>query len=406
MTHVCRTWAPTASMFVCVPMWVWSCKPSLLLAVESRRGETCLHPAKHPGGLLVWLTRVVCTAARRVLPLMQCQPQDERNAALHHLLVYWVARSTASPTANSQPRDSGSSGGGRAGAATSTSGSSSNGIILAAALLASETELLQSVAAADALSNGQPGANGVVAAISMQQQRQLLMTQAASGELSQRELLWGGDVCALVSAVVAAVKLCSATNQWARIEQLLDAAEAALAAAAAVNGLPMHTHEAAAAERQQRVSSSGSSSYGSAAASEQDAGEGEEHEEQQQQQAQDVVYGSSPSKKSAAPQGGWGERWDSQEGEWQDTEQQTAEQQLPAAVLSAVEPLRAALLHHAVSRAELQQLQAQLRALRGQVRAARLLTKHGCAVSIGQVAVADSAAAQEWLKMLLARAER
>lgn len=342
---------------------------------------------------------------------MQCHPQDECNAALHHLLVYWVARSAASPTANSQPRGSGSSGGGRAAATTSSSGSSSNGIILAAALLASETELLQAVAAADALSNGQTGANGVVAAISMQQQRQLLMAQAASGELSQRELLWGGDVGALVSAVVAAVKLCSATNQWARIEQLLDAAEAALAAAAAVNGLPTHTQEAATAERQRRVSSSsGSSSYGSAAASGQDAGEEEEHEEQQQQeekQVRDIMHASSPSKKSAAsPQGGWGERWDSDEGDWQDTDQQTAEQQLPAAVLSAVEPLRAALLHHALSRAELQQLQAQLSALRGQVRAARLLTKHGCSVSIGQVAVADSAAAQEWLKMLLARAER
>jgi hypothetical protein len=52
------------------------------------------------------------------------------------------------------------------------------------------------------------------------------------------------------------------------------------------------------------------------------------------------------------------------------------------------------------------QLQAQIQLLRGQVRAARLLTKHGCCVSVEQVATADAVAAKDWLGKLLGRAER
>lgn len=77
-----------------------------------------------------------------------------------------------------------------------------------------------------------------------------------------------------------------------------------------------------------------------------------------------------------------------------------------AAALAATEPLRAAVQQFALGREALQLLQAQLGALRGQTRAARLLTKHGCCVSIQEVAAADSAAAQDWLSKLLGRAER
>jgi hypothetical protein len=75
-------------------------------------------------------------------------------------------------------------------------------------------------------------------------------------------------------------------------------------------------------------------------------------------------------------------------------------------MLAATEPLRAAVLQLSLRWETVQQLQAQLDGLRGQVRAARLLTKHGCCVSIEQVAAADGAAAKKWLSQLLGRAER
>jgi hypothetical protein len=75
-------------------------------------------------------------------------------------------------------------------------------------------------------------------------------------------------------------------------------------------------------------------------------------------------------------------------------------------VLAATEPLRTAVLQFPLGLDTLQQLQARLDGLRGQVRAARLLTKHGLCVSIEQVAAADDAAVKGWLRQLLGRAER
>jgi hypothetical protein len=86
--------------------------------------------------------------------------------------------------------------------------------------------------------------------------------------------------------------------------------------------------------------------------------------------------------------------------------QQQQQQHRQAAALAATEPLRAAVQQFALRREAVQLLQAQLDALRGQTRAARLLTKQGCCVSIQQVAAADGRAVEEWLSKLLGRAER
>lgn len=283
-------------------------------------------------------------------------------------------------------------------------GSSSNGIMLAAALLSGETELLQAAAAAASVLDDRAGRSGssVVSAISAQQQQQLLVAQAAAGgDGSLGPLLWDGDVSAMAAAVLAAVLACRATNQWARVEQLLDAAADALLAAGAVSGVRQNQGSSKPSTVLARgdKGSSGDSSYSSADSSEEQAADMKETQHQQQQSKQ-------------RPKDGWGDEWSSEgEGDERGGEstragQQQQQQKQVDAALAATEPLRAAVLQHPTSAAQLQALQTQVDLLRGQVRAARLLTKHGCCVTIGEVAGADAAAAKDWLQKLLSRAER
>lgn len=336
----------------------------------------------------------------RVVPLLQCYPHEQRILALQQLLVFWVAAAPAVAAA--------------ATAGSSASGSSaSSGIVLAAALLAGETELLQLAAAASSLQGGrsQPGEHASPQGRGLSSQQQQAVAQAAAaaagGDGSLGPLLWGGDVSAMVAAVLTAVSACKATNQWARIEQLLDAAADALVAAAAVHGLNIgavqHAEQQQLAEWQARASSSSnSSSYGSAdEGSEQQPGTQQEQEQQQQHRSRQQAAGS-------AGEGwdGWSSEGEDAEQEWHGGSRSSQQQQREAAALAATEPLRASVLQTALSRGTVQQLQLQLAALRGQVRAARLLTKHGCCVSIEQVAAADSRGAKEWLSQLLSRAER
>jgi hypothetical protein len=299
---------------------------------------------------------------------------------------------------------------------------------LASALLAGEAELLQAAAAATSLAASHAGDG------SHQRQQQQWLAQASAGAAdgAARSLLWDGDAAALVSAVLGAVAACKATNQWAKVEQLLDAAADALAAAAAVHGVRVQRQEEQqqwkqqAGDRERRTSSSsGNSSYDSAGSTDGD-GEAADNIRQQQEQeehallqhalqeGQSQLPSSSPSKGRETGGDGWGDGWSS-EGEGEDDGrldhtagrshlQQQVQQQ--AAAIAATEPLRAAVLQCLLSAEAVWQLQAQIQLLRGQVRAARLLTKHGCCVSVEQVATADAAAAKDWLGKLLGRAER
>ena len=269
---------------------------------------------------------------------------------------------------------------------------------MAAALVTREAELLQAVAAAASLSEVSAGGS-VVSAISRQQQQQVLLARAASGDLAQGQLVWDGDVAALVNAVLAGVGACTATNQWARIEQLLDAAADALGAAAAVNGVGAYGAQADALEQQQKqLSNGGNSTYSS--------GEGSEAAvpATQQQHQQEGKPSSLGRHREGGNADGWRDEWSEEEdGGWQDPQQPSP---AAAAAVAAAEPLRAALLQYVIGPTEVQQLQVQLEAMRGQVRAARLLTKHGCCVSIGQVSAANSTDARGWMMQLLGRAQR
>jgi hypothetical protein len=319
----------------------------------------------------------------RMLPLLVCYPSQDRAAALHQLLLHLVTSAAGS---------------------SSSSTSSSSSIKLAVALLEREAELLQMAG------DQQAGAGrGAVAAIAKTQAAASTPTAAAAGrqqtsppvsplagtprsEQQQQQqglpdggLLWGGDVEACVTAVLAAVSACSSTNQWAKLEQMLDAAAEALAAAAAAAGQPLPASIASIRHRQQ-----------------------------QQQQAtggrQSVSRQGRSTAAAAAAAGsanGWDDSWSDNDGDnsdddYADAEDGTRNAQLTAAAAA----VRAALAQHVLSEAAVHVLAADLAALRGRVRAARLLTKQGCCVGLGDLAAADGAAVNDMLQRLLGRAQR
>jgi hypothetical protein len=261
---------------------------------------------------VVVVVRVYCLLLScRVLPLLKCYSHEQRVTALEHLLVYWVAGPTAAASA-SQPQR-GSSGSGAGGSNSSSNGS--NGIMLAAALLAGEAELLQFAAAGSSLLAGE----GTTTSSNQQQQQLLTQAAAAAGGSGLGPMLWDGDVAAMVSAVLAAVSACQATNQWARVEQLLDAAGAGLLAAAAVHGVTLQQHERQTAKDAGRVSSSSDDSYGSAAESsggDESAIEGQPQEQQQlRQQGKEGRGGAASGEHATAGGDGWGDGWGSEEAE-------------------------------------------------------------------------------------------
>jgi len=161
---------------------------------------------------------------------------------------------------------------------------SSSGIGLAVALLERESQLLHAAAAAAVSSSStststgiKPIRTGAIARLqaaataataspigsprpgafsTRQQQQQQQQQQYAddvegdspvthASQLPEGGLVWGGNVTAVASAVMTAVSQCSSTNQWAKLEQLLDAASAALTAAAAMQQQQQQQHAAA-----------------------------------------------------------------------------------------------------------------------------------------------------------------
>ncbi len=222
-----------------------------------------------------------------------------------------MASPTAAAIANTSHAQRCSSTGG------SNSGSSgSSGIVLAAALLAGESELLQTAAAASMLLRGEE----------VTSQQQQLLAQAAAAAAAEGgdglgPMLWDGDVAAMVAAVLAAVSACQATNQWARVEQLLDAAGAGLLAAAAVNGVILQQPGLPSAEAARRMSSSSNESYDSAAegSAGDELADGDRAQEQpaQQQRGQQRGRVAAAGDTTADAAGGWGDGWSS-EGEDQE----------------------------------------------------------------------------------------
>jgi hypothetical protein len=326
----------------------------------------------------------------RVVPLLSCYPREQQVTALQHLLLHWVA---------------GQPGG----------GSLSSNLGLATAVVAREAELLQLAAGhASAADAGQLLAvDGPLAAPRLQQQgltppasprlalkqqqQQRAGAAARGGDAASVEaagsssalLLWDGDVAALVEAVLAAVRGCTATNQWARLEALLNSAAAALAAAAAVSGLGQQ-------QQQQPASSDGS---GSSAGS--DDGDDDERTQQRHTAGRERAAWDGFSDASSDA-----DAHEAAEAAVQARGAVGTEQQQQAVLAAAGQLLRAAVGQHSLSPAQLAQLQQQLVALRGGVRAARLLTKHGCAVSIDELLAADAAVVNGWLTKVLSRAER
>jgi hypothetical protein len=312
-----------------------------------------------------------------MLPLLACYPNPDRAAALHQLLLHLVISAAGSSSS------------------TSGSGSSSSGIKLAVAVLEREAELLQMAAdvhagagrgAVAAIAKSQAAATTPTAAAAGRQQTSPPVSPLADTEQQQQQqglpdggLLWGGDVEACVTAVLAAVSACSSTNQWAKLEQLLDAAAEALAAAAAAAGQPLPASIASISQRQQ-----------------------------QQQGVARRMSVRSKGRSTAAAAGssnGWDDSWSDNDGDNSDDDHSDADvgshnEQLTAAAV------RAALAQHALSEAAVHVLAADLASLRGRVRAARLLTKQGCCVGLGELAAADGAAVNDMLQRLLGRAQR
>jgi hypothetical protein len=319
-----------------------------------------------------------------MLQLLACYPSADRAAALHQLLLHLVIS-----TAGGSSSTSGSG---------STSSGSSSGIKLAVALLEREAELLQMAAdqhagagrgAVAAIANIQAAATTAAAAAAGRQTASPPLAGTTHTEQQQQQglpdggLLWGGDVESCVTAVLAAVSACSSTNQWAKLEQLLDAAAEALAAAAAAAGLPLPASIASISHRQQ----------------------------QQQQQAAGGRKSANPQGRSTAAAGGstngWDDSWSDNDGDntdddYTDAEDGSRNEQHTAAAAA----VRAALAQHALSEAAVHVLAADLASLRGRVRAARLLTKQGCCVGLGDLAAADGAAVNDMLQRLLGRAQR
>jgi hypothetical protein len=257
---------------------------------------------------VVVVVRACLLLSCRVLPLLHCYSHEQRVTALEQLLVCWVAGPTAAAASTSQGQR-GSSGSGAGGSSTG-----SNGIMLAAALLAGEAELLQFAAAASSLLAGEDTSTSS----NHQQQQMLTQAAAAAGGSGLGPMLWDGDVAAMVSAVLAAVSACKATNQWARMEQLLDAAGAGLVAAAAVHGVTLQQHDTQRAEDARRMSSSSDDSYGSAAESsggDESVNEGQPQEQQLRQQGKEGRGGAASGEHATAGGDGWGDGWGSEEAE-------------------------------------------------------------------------------------------
>lgn len=300
-------------------------------------------------------------------------------AALRELLLLWVADAPAAAAGaaggSSGKRGSGSAGGEAAAAGSSSSNSS--GIALAVELLAREQALLQAAAASPPV---RPRASSSSAAPppspprSPRWQQQWREPGSGDGEdeevaaqLPEGALAWGGDVAACVAAVLAAVGGCTSTNQWAKLEQLADSAAAALAAAAAVH-------------QQQQP-------------------QGQQQGQQQQRQ----------SPRQRQQQGSSWQEWDGDDdgaGSQRSGGDATPRAAADSRRRQQLDAVRQSLGSHALSDADAQALQQQLAQLRGRVRAARLLTKHGCCVALGDLAAADSAAVDGMLQRLLGRAQR
>lgn len=274
---------------------------------------------------------------------------------------------------------------------------------LAVVLVERESALLQAAAASSSL-------RGAVAAIAVSTReegdrsagvspqltpriadasRQQQWQQQQQQDVAEGGLIWAGDVSAYVTAVLAAVRSCSSTNQWAKLEQILDAAAAGLAAAAAAAG----------SSTQQRNLQSGFdfSETGS---------------------SRSRIRAATPTSTAAAAAGssnGW-EAWSdhsSSEEDWESevnaiaagrtaasSSKHRQQQQAAAAALVALQQ------HGVTDKQQQQLLQQQLQMLRGCVRAARLLTKQGMPVSVGELAAADAAAVRDMVKRILSRAQR
>jgi hypothetical protein len=326
--------------------------------------------------------------------------------ALQQLLLFWVG-STCEVTSEwcKGLHKHGSS----SSAAAADARPSSSGIGLAVALLERESQLLHAAAAAAAVCSSSSSSTGIKpvrtgaiarlqaaataataspigsprpGAFSTRQQQQQQQQYADdvegdspvthASQLPEGGLVWGGNVTAVVSAVMTAVSQCSSTNQWAKLEQLLDAASAALTAAAAMQ------------QQQQQQQAAASGSVNAAKSPDGEMATNGWDDDWEDGEADSWNQSRHPVSSSSAAAGGAGDAIKTQQ-----------QQQL--------ELIRAAVLGHSH---DLKGLAEKLSGLRGQVRAARLLTKHGCCVALGDLAAADSAAVKQMLIQLLARAER